>query len=158
VHSTRLDIPSPVREAAIRILQARLSDALDLEAQMKQAHWNVRGPAFFQLHQLFDSLHDTAEGYVDLLAERITTLGGVADGRVQTTAAATSLDAYPLDAKGGEAHLRASAAALGRFGQALRANIDEAAELPDADTADVLTEVSRGVDQQLWFVEAHFED
>jgi starvation-inducible DNA-binding protein len=158
MHSTRLDIPSPVRAGSIRILQARLSDALDLEAQMKQAHWNVRGPAFFQLHKLFDSLHDAAEGYVDLLAERITTLGGVADGRVQTTAAATSLAEYPLTAKGGEAHLRAAAAGLSGFGQALRANIDEAAQLPDADTADVLTEVSRGVDQQLWFVEAHFED
>jgi starvation-inducible DNA-binding protein len=158
MHATRLDIPGPVREAAIAILQACLSDALDLEAQMKQAHWNVRGPAFFQLHQLFDSLHDAAEGYVDLLAERITTLGGVADGRVQTTAAATKLDAYPLAARGGEAHLRATAAALARFGREARAGIDAAAQLPDADTADVLTEISRGVDQQLWFVEAHFED
>jgi starvation-inducible DNA-binding protein len=158
VYSTRLDIPDHTRKAAIRILQARLSDALDLEAQMKQAHWNVRGPNFFQLHQLFDGLHDTMEGYVDLLAERITALGGVADGRVQTTAATTSLYEYALAARGGEAHLRAVAAVLGQFGRAVRGDIDEAAGLPDAVTADVLTEVSRGVDQRLWFVEAHLED
>jgi len=157
VYSTRLDIPDHARKAAIEILQARLSDALDLEAQMKQAHWNVRGPNFFQLHQLFDSLHDTVEGYVDLLAERITTLGGVADGRVQTTAAATKLYEYALATKGGEAHLRAVAAVLGQFAKSVRSDIDETANLPDADTADVLTEVSRGVDQQLWFVEAHLE-
>jgi starvation-inducible DNA-binding protein len=158
VYSTRLDIPDHTRKAAIQILQARLSDALDLETQMKQAHWNVRGPNFFQLHQLFDSLHDTVEGYVDLLAERIAALGGVADGRVQTTAAATSLYEYALATKGGEAHLRAVAAVLAQFGRAARGDVDAAAALPDVDTADVLTEVSRGVDQQLWLVEAHLED
>jgi starvation-inducible DNA-binding protein len=82
----------------------------------------------------------------------------VADGRVQTTAAATSLYEYALATKGGEAHLRAVAAVLAQFGRAARSDIDQAAALPDADTADVLTEVSRGVDQQLWFVEAHLED
>ena len=157
MYSTRLDIPDHSRKAAIQILQARLSDALDLEAQMKQAHWNVRGLNFFQLHQLFDALHDTVEGFVDLLAERITTLGGVADGRVQTTAAATNLYEYALATRGGEAHLRAVAAVLGQFGRSVRSDIDETANLPDADTADVLTEVSRGIDQQLWFVEAHLE-
>lgn len=158
MYSTRLDIPDHVRKAAIGILQARLSDALDLEAQMKQAHWNVRGPNFLQLHQLFDTIHDVVEGYVDLLAERIAALGGVADGRVQTTASTTSLYEYALATRGGEAHLRAIAAVLGQFGRTVRGDVDRTASLPDADTADVLTEVSRGVDQQLWFVEAHLED
>jgi starvation-inducible DNA-binding protein len=158
MYTSRLDIPDHTRKASIHLLQSRLSDALDLEAQMKQAHWNVRGLNFLQLHQLFDAVHDVVEGFVDILAERITALGGVADGRVQTTAAATSLYEYALETTGGEAHLRAVAAVLAQFGKSLRADIDTAAELPDADTADVFTELSRETDKQLWFVEAHLTD
>src|SRR5512147_1153674 len=89
--TSRIDLSEHVRKHACALLQARLSDALDLEAQAKQAHWNVKGPHFLQLHQLFDAVHDTVEQFVDLLAERITTLGHIADGRVATTASATTL-------------------------------------------------------------------
>jgi starvation-inducible DNA-binding protein len=155
MYSSRLDLSDHIRKGAIALLQARLSDALDLEAQMKQAHWNVRGLNFFQLHQLFDGVHDEVEDFVDLIAERITALGGVADGRVQTTAKASSLYEYALETRAGEDHLKAVAAVLAQFGKALRSAIDQAAELGDADTADVFTEVSRATDKQLWFVEAH---
>lgn len=158
VYTSRLDIPEHLRKAAIRLLQARLSDALDLESQMKQAHWNVRGPNFFPLHQLFDAAHGEVEEFVDTLAERIAALGGVADGRVKTTADATSLYEYSVDTHRGEDHLRAVAAVLGQFGKSVRADIEMAAELPDADTADVLTEISRATDKQLWFVEAHLAE
>ena len=106
-YTSRIDLSDHVRKQASALLQARLSDALDLEAQAKQAHWNVKGPHFLQLHQLFDAVHDEIEQFVDLLAERITTLGHVADGRVTTTASATTLYGYPLEATGGEAHLKA---------------------------------------------------
>lgn len=155
MYTSRLDIPDHARKASIRILQARLSDSLDLEAQMKQAHWNVRGLNFYQLHQLFDEVHGVVEEFVDTLAERITALGGVADGRVQTTAKSTTLYEYALETSGGEQHLKAVAAVLGEFAKSVRADIDAAAALPDADTADVLTEISRETDKQLWFVEAH---
>jgi starvation-inducible DNA-binding protein len=158
MYSSRLDIADHIRKASIRILQARLSDALDLEAQMKQAHWNVRGPTFYQLHLLFDAVHGEIEDFVDTIAERITALGGVADGRIQTTAASTTLYEYALETRGGEAHLRAVSAALAQFAKMARADIDVAAALPDADTADVLTQVSRETDKQLWFVEAHLTD
>jgi starvation-inducible DNA-binding protein len=157
MYSSRLQIPDHARKAAILILQARLCDALDLGAQAKQAHWNARGPMFFQLHQLFDTLHAEAEGFADTMAERITGLGGVADGRVQTTSRQTSLYEYALETHGGQDHLRALAAVLAQFGGALRADIDRAAALPDAGTADVLTEVSRETDTQLWLVEAHLQ-
>ena len=156
MYSTRLDIPEHLRKAAIDILQARLSDALDLEAQTKQAHWNVRGLNFFQLHQLFDAVHGEVEEFVDTIAERITALGGIADGRVQTTCTNTTLYEYALETGGGEQHLRAIGAVLAQFAKVVRADIEAAATLPDADTADVLTEVSRRTDKQLWFVEAHF--
>jgi len=157
MHESHLDLPDHVRKAAGALLQARLSDALDLEAQLKQAHWNVKGPDFFSLHELFDKLHGEVEDAVDVLAERITALGGVPDGRVQTTARSSSLDEYPLEARSAETHLRAFAAALGRFGRAVRVGIDEAASSGDADTADVFTEISRAADKQLWLVEAHLD-
>jgi starvation-inducible DNA-binding protein len=111
-YTSRLDIPDHIRKASIALLQARLSDSLDLEAQMKQAHWNVKGRDFIQLHELFDKVHGIVEDYVDTIAERITALGGVADGRIQTTVKASSLYEYPVQAAGGEAHLKAVAAVL----------------------------------------------
>ena len=154
-YASRLDIPQHIRKHAIALLQARLSDALDLEAQTKQAHWNVKGMNFMQLHEFFDGLHTIAEEFVDTIAERITSLGGIADGRVQTTAKNTSLYEYALQANGGTAHLQALAAALGEFGSHVRADIDKATEAGDADTADLFTQISRDTDKQLWFVEAH---
>src|SRR5262245_30485636 len=106
MYESRIDLAPEIRKSAIGLLQARLSDGLDLEAQLKQAHWNVAGPTFFQLHQLFDKLHGETEEAVDTLAERIAALGGTADGRVQTTAQATTLELYALDARLGEAHLQ----------------------------------------------------
>lgn len=155
MYQSHLDLPAHIRKASIALLQARLSDALDLEAQMKQAHWNVKGRDFIQLHELFDSIHDHVEEFVDMIAERITTLGGVADGRVQTTAKTSKLYEYSLETNGGEAHLKAVAAVLAQFGKAVRADIDEAAKINDAGTTDLFTEISRETDKQLWFVEAH---
>ena len=145
-YTSRIDLSDHVRKQACALLQARLSDALDLEAQTKQAHWNVKGPHFLQLHQLFDSVHDEIEQFVDLLAERITALGHVADGRVTTTASATTLYGYPIEATGGEAHLKALAGSLGAVGKAVREAIDQAGTIGDADTADLFTQISRETD------------
>lgn len=155
MYATRIDLAEPTRRKVIDLLQARLSDALDLEMQLKQAHWNVKGRDFFQLHELFDKIHDEAEGFVDTLAERITALGGIADGRLATAASTSTLPPYPLEALGGADHLRAVATALAQFGRVVRSDIDCAAGQGDADSADVFTEISRETDKQLWFVEAH---
>jgi starvation-inducible DNA-binding protein len=153
--STRLDLSAHVRKKSIDLLQPALSTALDLEAQLKQAHWNVKGPTFLQLHELFDKAHSVVEGMVDTVAERMTALGGVADGRVQTTAKATALNEYALDARWGEDHLKLVASALAEFAKYLRIAIDKAAEFGDAGTSDVFTQISREVDKQLWFIESH---
>ena len=155
MYATQLDLPQHMRDDASDLLQARLSDCLDLETQFKQAHWTVRGIHFYELHKLFDALHHEVEEFVDVIAERISAIGAVPDGRVQTTAKKTSLYPYALDTRGGAEHLRALAASLSELGRLLRADIDKAGEIGDADTADVFTEVSRGIDKQLWFVEAH---
>jgi starvation-inducible DNA-binding protein len=156
-YTSRINLSEHSRKHASALLQASLSDALDLEAQAKQAHWNVQGPHFLSLHQLFDSVHDEVEQFVDLLAERITTLGHVANGRVSTTAAATTLYGYPIEATSGVAHLKALAGSLGAFGAAVRAAIEQAATLGDADTAGLFTQISRETDKQLWFLEAHLQ-
>lgn len=155
MHKTRNDLPDNVRKAAIELLQERLSDAVDLGTQMKQAHWNVKGPSFIALHELFDSVAGSVGEYSDLIAERIAALGGVAEGTAAVAAERSTLSKYPLAISEGAEHVDAVASALATFGKAVRANIDQAAEMGDQDTADIFTEVSRGVDKNLWFVEAH---
>jgi len=150
-----LNIAEEVRDASVTLLQARLAMAIDLEAQLKHAHWNVKGRNFFQLHQLFDQIHGEIEEFVDTIAERITALHGVADGRLQTDTRMTALDEYPTTAASGEEHLRALGQALARFAKAMRDDIDASPSKGDADTADIFTEISRATDKQLWLVEAH---
>jgi starvation-inducible DNA-binding protein len=157
MHPTRIDIPEKQRSQLVQLLNDRLADVLDLYHQAKQAHWNVKGPEFFQLHELFDKVAADAAGHADLIAERCAILGGVAEGAVAVVAKRTRLPAYPLDIKEGLAHVNALANGLAAFGKAVRAGIDQADELKDKDTADLFTEVSRETDKNLWFVEAHLQ-
>jgi starvation-inducible DNA-binding protein len=152
---TENDISQGRRAELNALMNQRLADAVDLQAQMKQAHWNVKGPHFIGLHELFDQIDEAVESYVDLIAERIVQLGGVAEGTVRVAAARSRLEEYPLDIADGQAHVEAVSKALSTFGHDARETIDQAEELGDADTADIFTEVSRGIDKWLWFVEAH---
>ena len=154
-YETENDIAPNRRLELNRLMNQRLADAVDLQLQMKQAHWNVKGPSFIGLHELFDKVAEAVEGYVDLIAERIVQLGGVAEGTVRMAAARTRLAEYSPEIADGMAHVEAVARALSTFGQAARNTIEEANALDDADTADLFTEVSRGTDKWLWFVEAH---
>lgn len=149
------DLPKQARMQLNELLNKRLADAVDLHMQMKQAHWNVKGPNFIGLHKLFDDIHATTGEYVDTIAERAVQLGGVAEGTVRISAKRTLLPEYPRDIAEGPAHVNAVATALAAFAHEIRQSIDEADALNDADTADIFTEVSRGVDKWLWFVEAH---
>jgi starvation-inducible DNA-binding protein len=152
---TKNDLPEATRVKAVELLNARLADCIDLQTQTKQAHWNVKGPNFIALHKLFDEINEEVEDYVDLLAERVVQLGGVAEGTARVVAERTSLDEYPLAITTGEEHVDALSDALAAFGRAARLGIANMDELGDADSADILTEISRGVDKWLWFVEAH---
>jgi starvation-inducible DNA-binding protein len=155
LYETENDIPKAAREALNPLMNQRLADAIDLQTQLKQAHWNVKGPHFIGLHELFDQINEAVEDYVDLIAERIVQLGGIAEGTVRVAASRSRLDEYPLAIADGTAHVEAVARALSTFGREARATIDEADGLEDADTADIFTEISRGIDKWLWFVEAH---
>ena len=155
LYETENDITAQRRLALTALMNQRLASAVDLQMQMKQAHWNVKGPSFIALHELFDKVDEAVEEYVDLIAERIVQLGGIAEGTVRVAAARTRLPEYPLMIAEGMEHVEAVARALSTFGQEVRTTIEEAAALDDADTADLFTEVSRGIDKWLWFVEAH---
>jgi starvation-inducible DNA-binding protein len=155
MYETENDISKERRSELNVLMNRRLADAVDLQMQMKQAHWNVKGPSFIGLHELFDKVARSVEGYVDQIAERIVQLGGIAEGTVRLAASRTRLPEYPLEIGDGMAHVEGVARALSTFGKEARATIDEANALDDADTADLFTEISRGTDQWLWFVEAH---
>ena len=155
MYETENDLPRQTRTELNSLMNRRLADAIDLQIQLKQAHWNVKGPSFIGLHELFDKIHEAVESYVDMIAERIVQLGGIAEGTVRVAATRSRLEEYPLTIAEGLAHVEAVARALSAFGHETRSTINEAAELDDADTADLFTEISRGIDKWLWFVEAH---
>lgn len=152
---TKHDLPEATRAQVVDLLGQRLADAIDLQSQCKQAHWNVKGPHFMSLHLLFDQVNEAVEGYVDTIAERIVQLGGVAEGTVRVVAARSTLIDYPLALSSGHEHISAFSDSLAQFGRTVRVGIEEMTDLKDAGSADILTEVSRGIDQWLWFVEAH---
>ena len=155
--NTQNDLPQAIRLASIAVLNQHLADALDLYLQAKQAHWNVKGPNFIALHELFDDVVEEIAEHADDLAERAVELGGVAMGTVHVAAEKTRLSAYPLAIFSGRDHVVALSAALAQFGKSARQAIDIVATQGDADTADLFTEVSRGVDKLLWKVEAHIQ-
>lgn len=157
MHPTRHDLPEKARKRLAKLLQASLADASDLASQAKQAHWNVKGPHFAQLHSLFDQVYEHASDQVDEIAERIVALGGTAVGTVRAAAAASRLREFPFEAKSGNDHINAVADALASYGKAVRAAIDESARLGDAGTSDLFTGISQAVDKDLWMVEAHLE-
>jgi starvation-inducible DNA-binding protein len=155
--STRIDIVEASREELVQLLNARLADTFDLYSQLKQAHWNVKGSDFIQLHKLYDDVAESVLEYVDMIAERATALGGLALGTARMAAAASTLDEYPVGAVEGMDTVSAIADRLATYGASVRAGIDAAVDLQDQDTADLFTEVSRAVDKHLWFVEAHLQ-
>ncbi|MEO6334383.1 MAG: DNA starvation/stationary phase protection protein Dps [Pyrinomonadaceae bacterium] len=157
IHNTKIDLAKETREKLIALLNSRLADASDLKSQAKQAHWNVKGMSFIALHELFDNVATAVEAHTDLIAERVTTLGGTAMGTVRLAAQNSRLSEYPHEITDGAAHVDALSTALADFGKVVRKGIDEATDLGDQDTADIFTEISREIDKQLWFVEAHIQ-
>ncbi len=155
MHPTRNSLSENIRSQSVGLLNRHLAAAIDLQAQMKQAHWNVRGPNFIAIHTLFDKVAGEAAGYADLIAERTGGLGGTADGTVQNAAERTFLMRYPLGVARQEEHVFAVSSALASFGESTRDAIAQAETYGDAETADLFTEIARGVDQQLWLVESH---
>jgi starvation-inducible DNA-binding protein len=155
MYETKNDLPIVLRTRMVELLNRRLADAIDLGAQAKQAHWNVKGPNFIALHELFDDVAEHIEDHIDTLAERITALGGTAYGTIAAASRTTSLEPYPENITDGVQHIEALSSAIADFGSKARKGIDEAADAGDADTSDLFTGISREIDKDLWFLEAH---
>lgn len=152
---TRVDLPDATRLAITQLLNTSLATALDLKTQVKQAHWNVGGEQFYQLHLLFDKVADDVEEAVDLIAERVLQLGGTALGTARVAAANSMLNEYPLQAVEGKQHVEALTERVGIFANHVREAIAKSDELGDQSTADIYTEVSRAADKNLWMLQAH---
>ncbi|SEP58741.1 starvation-inducible DNA-binding protein [Faunimonas pinastri] len=157
MHATKHSLPAQTRKAMVGLLQANLADSIDLGYQAKQAHWNVKGMNFIAVHKLFDELHEQVEGYVDLVAERLTALGGQAEGTVRAAAKQSRLPEYPLGLIEAHEHLEKLSDAFALFGTNARKAIDEADEAGDQGTADLFTEIVRGTDESLYFLESHLQ-
>ena len=157
LYSTRIDISAEVRSQVNVLLNQSLSTAIDLKTQVKYAHWNVKGKDFYQLHLLFDEISSEVEEFIDLIAERITTLGGKALGTARIAAERSELPEYPFDAVDGMDHITALADRLAIYAKSLRQNICKTDELGDMDTNDLFVEISRAIDKRLWFLEAHLQ-
>ena len=155
--STHIDIPVENREQLIALLNEHLADTFDLMSQTKQAHWNVKGKDFYQLHLLFDEIAGELAEFVDMLAERATSLGGYASGTVRMAAENSSLPEYPTEISDGTDHVKALVERFGHYAARVRTAIDSAIDLGDQSTADLYIEISRSVDKRLWFLEAHIQ-
>ncbi|HEY9778388.1 MAG TPA: DNA starvation/stationary phase protection protein Dps [Planktothrix sp.] len=156
-YTTRIDLPVETRKKAIDLLNKSLAATVDIWTQTKFAHWNVKGQNFYQLHLLFDEIAGELYEYIDLQAERVTTLGGTALGTLRMAAENTPLKEYNVEAVDGSEHLPALADQLAAFAKLAREGIATADDLDDADTADLYTEISRKVDMRLWFLDAHMQ-
>lgn len=154
-HSS-VDLSDDAKAQLIKHLNQMLADAFDLYSQVKQAHWNVKGKDFIQFHELFDEVAAELIPFVDDLAERAVTLGGVAHGTARQAAESSRLAEYP-DLVDGLDHVRAVVERVAHFANALRQGIDTAGDLGDQNTADLYTEIGRAVDKRLWFLEAHLQ-
>jgi len=157
MYPTKNTMPQKARDQISGMLQVHLSNSLDLMSQAKQAHWNVKGPDFISLHELFDKVSEDSENYVDLLAERIVQLGGIAEGTLRVAAKRSELPEYPLNISAGHQHVGSLAHTLASYGENIRKGIRNSEELEDKATADIFTEILREVDKYLWFVEAHLQ-
>jgi starvation-inducible DNA-binding protein len=155
MQKTHNTLPKTIRVQSIELLNLHLAAAIDLHAQMKQAHWNVRGPGFIAIHELFDRVSSEVENYSDKIAERAAGLGGTANGTIQVATEKSFLTPYPLGVADELKHLFAVSGALAAFGGSVIEAIAKSTEIEDATTADLFTEISRGIDQQLYFVESH---
>jgi len=153
--TTKNDISAGIREKASAILNQALANLSDLYSQTKQAHWNVRGASFYALHKLFDDLAASVESHIDGTAERVTALGGLAQGTVRMAAAASALPEFPDEQPDELSYVAALVERYATVAAATRKAIDETAALGDADTADLLTAVSRDLDKALWMLESH---
>ena len=157
LRSTRNDLGENAKKVSVNVLNATLVDTIDLTNSIRMAHWTLRGTNFIGLHQLFEQFYTEFFANGDEIAERLVQLGGTPDGTSQLVAEKTRIAPYPQSTVDSLEHVAALADRFAAYGKSLREGIDATDEAGDADTADLLTGISRAVDKDLWMLEAHLK-
>ena len=157
MNKTRNTLPPAVREEAIIVLNHTVADLFDLFARIKQAHWNVRGTTFIGLHKLLDEFAERTLNHIDLAAERATALGGIVEGTLRESVEHSQLKKKeePSSISGMSDWIHALADFHAEAGEQVRKGIKKLTDEDDFGTADLLTDVLRTLDLQLWLLEAH---
>jgi starvation-inducible DNA-binding protein len=147
------------RVESVQLLNQILSDSMILYALYKKHHWLVRGPTFFQLHLLLDKHAEEQLKLIDLLGERVQTLGGVAVGDPRLAAEITTVPRPPDGAEEVPAMLSRLLEAHEIIIEKVREAITKTAESRDDGTNDLLmSDVLRTNELQVWFVAEHLVD
>jgi starvation-inducible DNA-binding protein len=154
-YKSSVGVAEETRQALIALINQRLANSVDLRSQVKWAHWNIKGSDFIQLHELFDSVAAHLEDQTDTIAERCVTLGGVANGTTREAAAMSGLKEADLTASDGPSMLKWLVHNVAHHANALRTAIKESGELGDDITVDMFTTLTRELEKDLWFIEAH---
>ncbi len=155
--NTRVNLDPTTRQSLVQLLNTALGTSVDLRTQIKQAHWNIKGAQFVARHELFDDLADHAATWTDDIAERAVTLGGYAHGTSRLSAERSRLPEYNLRAVDGATHVKALADQFGRYAAFMREGVHETQRLQDPGTEDLLTEILRDAEKDMWFLEAHLQ-
>lgn len=154
LHKSSVDMGDNVRAQSCAVLNQTLANITDLMLRTKEAHWNVRGPNFIQLHLFFDELNTVVSPLVDEVAERITALGGKANGRLSDAASSSTLPEYP-ETTDEATHLQALTVSFAALANECRENIEKTDDFDDEGTSDLYTSMTRTLDKYLWMIEAH---
>lgn len=157
LHATKISLPEKKRIEIITMLNKSLASVADLQMQLKQAHWNIKGMEFIALHKLLDDLHEEVEEHVDIIAERVMALGGTAFGTLEAVLENTQLKKYPINIFDAKKHLENLTHNFAILGELARDNIKYAEEFSDMATSDIYVAFVRMIDKGLWFLEAHLQ-
>jgi starvation-inducible DNA-binding protein len=152
-------LPDKARAASCRLLNEILSDTMVLYNLYKKHHWLVAGPTFYQLHLLFDKHAEEQNELVDLLAERVQSLGGIAVGDPRHAAELTTIERPPDGAEEVAVMIDRTLRAHETILEKVRAGIKTTEESEDWGTNDVLmSDVLRRHELQVWFLAEHVVD
>ncbi len=152
---TRIAVVPERRAPIIEELNVLTASTIDLYSQVKQAHWNIKGPHFVSRHELFDRLADRLRTYGDTLAERVSMLGGYAAGTIRMAATSSILPEYDTRAVDGRAHIHCLAERYQTLTERVRNDIRTMAEIGEPASEDLLVTMLRGLEEDLWFLESH---
>ncbi len=157
MYPNRVALTEEQKKKTVEVMSERLAAATDFHSQAKFAHWNVKGDNFYQLHLVFDHVAKVIFKQIDPIAERITQLGGVANGTIRQAVCLSRVPEYPVDTVAGMDHVRALADSLGAYCADLREASDKIDEIGDEPTSDFFKQLVVEAEEQLYFLESHLE-